>query len=82
MGQVSEPINTAPSPCTVKYDRRALLCSISWGPGSWRPPHSLTGTQHRSVCVNATPQQMVNQTSMSLCVLCTFYLLVMNLQIL
>lgn len=59
--------------CSDLHGRALPRPMESLGPG-WEQP--------RYVCMDAIPQQMVNQTSMSLCVLCTFHLLVMNLQIL
>lgn len=81
-GKVPAPVNAAPFPHGVKLDERALPVGTS---GSWvglSPCHSLMGNTTALFAWMQLPQQMVNQTSMSLCALYTFYLLVMNLQIL
>lgn len=73
VGEVPESLSTAPSPHVVKHDVRPVpMCTSR---AQWASAHS---TSYHG----GSSQKMVDQNLMFLRVLCTFYLLVMNLQIL
>lgn len=79
--EVPGPMSTALPMCS-KIWWKIHICGHLWGPGGPVSTLHPDREQRCSVCRDEAAQQMVDPTLMSLCVLCTFYLLVMNLQIL